>query len=71
MNKPYGGNYGASKALENGNTTAITKQGVGNWWKASFKGSFMVYGVKVMNRFDCCGERLASTMVTIGGQECG
>jgi hypothetical protein len=38
------------------------------WWKASFKGGpRLVESVKIKNRTDCCGERLAATMVTIGG----
>ena len=31
----------------------------------------MVTMVKIKNRSDCCGERLAKTLVKIGGQQCG
>jgi hypothetical protein len=42
------------------------------WWKASFKdGKYLIAGVRIKNRVDCCGERLTETLVTIGGQECG
>jgi hypothetical protein len=75
MNKPYsaGGSYSADKALlpkENG--IAITKNGVGMWWKASFKGGpRLVESVKIKNRTNCCGERLRLVRVDIGGVECG
>jgi hypothetical protein len=42
------------------------------WWKASFVGGgALIERVRVKNRHDCCGERLAGTRITIGGQECG
>lgn len=31
----------------------------------------MVTMVKIKNRSDCCGERLAQTSVKIGGKQCG
>jgi len=72
MNKVYStGAYHASWALIGGKQTAITQRGVGNWWKASFGGPTMVEKVRIKNRVDCCGERLTSTKVTIGGQVCG
>jgi hypothetical protein len=74
MNKPYSkSSYGAEWALTpKGTKTAITQNGVGMWWKASFKdGKYLVAGVMVKNRVDCCGERLTRTLVTVGGQECG
>jgi hypothetical protein len=69
MNKPYSsGSYKAEWALEGGKRTAITARGVGNWWKASFVGgSALIERVRVKNRHDCCGNRIAGTKVTIGG----
>jgi hypothetical protein len=69
MNKPYSGSsYKAEWALEGGKRTAITANGVGNWWKASFVGGARrVERVRVKNRHDCCGERLTGTKITIDG----
>jgi hypothetical protein len=41
------------------------------WWRASFGQSYWINKVKIRNRKDCCGERLAKTVVFIGGKECG
>jgi len=72
MNKVYStGAYHASWALSGGKQTAITQRGVGNWWKASFGGQYTVDKVRIKNRVDCCGERLTSTRVTVGGKLCG
>jgi hypothetical protein len=73
MNKPYSGSsYKAEWALEGGKRTAITANGVGNWWKASFVGGpRRVERVRVKNRHDCCGERLTGTKITIDGEFCG
>jgi hypothetical protein len=74
MNSPYSGSsYKADWALDpKENRTSITKNGVGMWWKASFVGGqTMVEYVEIKNRVDCCGERLAATKVTVGGQLCG
>ena len=72
MNKPYSrGSYKADWALQGGSKTAITAHGIGNWWKASFKGGErLVNTVRVKNRHDCCGTRIAGTKVTISGQFC-
>jgi len=70
MNKPhYSNKYLANWALDpKENKTALSKKGVGMWWKASFKdGTTMVESVKVKNRVDCCGERLSSLRVTVDG----
>jgi hypothetical protein len=69
MNSPYStGNFKADFALMGGSKTAITKSGVGMWWKASFMGGkSIVDRVRVKNRHDCCGERLTGTMITVSG----
>jgi hypothetical protein len=74
LNKPYSGSaYKAEWALEaGGRRTAIAAKGVGNYWKASFVGGeALIEKVRVKNRHDCCGKRIAGTKVTIGGQLCG
>jgi hypothetical protein len=74
MNKPYSrGNYHADFAIKyGGSRTAITAKGVGNWWKASFKGGDqLIERVRVKNRHDCCADRLAFTKITIDGEVCG
>lgn len=65
-------NYQASNALKNDNSFTHTKNKVGQWWKASFKGGEQwVWKVRVQNRVDCCGSRLRGVKISIGGQECG
>lgn len=74
LNKPYSaGAYKAEWALIPGaGKTAIAARGVGNYWKASFKGGpAMIESVRIRNRHDCCGNRIAGTKVTISGQLCG
>ena len=74
MNKPYSASsYKAEWALEAGaKRTAIAAIGVGNWWKASFgDGDSVVEKVRIRNRHDCCGTRIAGTKVTVDGQLCG
>jgi hypothetical protein len=74
MNKPYStGSYKADWALRPGAThTAITTNVVGAFWKAEFTGgSQMIEKVRIRNRHDCCGNRIAGTKVTISGQLCG
>lgn len=64
--------YGANNALKNDNSFTHTKNKVGQWWKASFKGGEQwVWKVRIQNRVDCCGGRLRGVKVTIGGQVCG
>ena len=72
MNKPYSaGSYKADWALQGGSKTSIAARGVGNWWKAEFEGGArLVERVRVKNRHDCCGGRIAGTKVTISGQFC-
>jgi hypothetical protein len=41
------------------------------FWKAQFGGSYYVDRVRIRNRRDCCGARLADVAVFIGGKECG
>jgi hypothetical protein len=69
MNKPYDRrSYKAEWALEGGKRTAITTRGVYTWWQASFVGGpRLVDSVRIMNRKDCCGDRIVGTRVTIGG----
>jgi hypothetical protein len=44
----------------------------GQWWKASFQGGDQwVWKVRVLNRRDCCGQRLKGVKISVGGTECG
>jgi hypothetical protein len=64
--------YPASNALKNNNSFTHTRKGVGQWWRASFKGgSQWVWKVRIQNRVDCCGGRLRGIKVMIGNQLCG
>jgi hypothetical protein len=72
LNKPYSGSsYKAEWALQGGSKTAIAAKGVGNFWKGTFSSPALVEKVKVKNRHDCCGNRIAGTKITISGQFCG
>ena len=48
-----------------------TGKGVGMWWQAGFNGMYSVDRVRILNRRDCCGNRLAATKVYIGKELCG
>jgi hypothetical protein len=64
--------YQAVNALQNNNKFTHTKNKVGQWWKAEFKGGEQyVWKVRIENRYDCCGARLQGVKVSIGGQVCG
>jgi hypothetical protein len=41
------------------------------WWKAQFGRNYWVDKVRIKNRHNCCGGRLAGTEVFIGGKSCG
>lgn len=54
------------------NTMAHTAAGKGHWWSADFQeGIREVTKVKITNREDCCGDRLAQTRVYIDDVLCG
>ena len=49
-----------------------TKPGRGHWWMAAFEaGTQNVSEVRITNRADCCGDRLAGYEVWIGDKKCG
>jgi len=48
-----------------------TKNGVGQWWEVGFNQQYWVDRVRILNRKDFCGSRLAGTEVFIGGEKCG
>jgi hypothetical protein len=41
------------------------------WWKAEFGGEYQIKLIKIRNRWDCCGGRLAGTKVYVGNNLCG
>jgi hypothetical protein len=41
------------------------------WWKAQFGSEHWIDRVRILNRRDCCGSRLAGTEVFIGNESCG
>jgi hypothetical protein len=54
--------------LVNNNSFTHTKNTVGAFWKASFKGGEQwVWKVRIQNRIDCCGGRLKGVKISIGG----
>jgi hypothetical protein len=69
LNKPYSaGSYKAEWALQGGSKTAIAAIGVGNYWNAKFAGGAkLVEKVRVKNRHDCCGHRIAGVRVEVIG----
>jgi len=49
-----------------------TKGGAKGWWEGSWGNQyFLVTEVKILNRKDCCGDRLASSKVEVDGELCG
>jgi len=48
-----------------------TTQGVGQWWEVKFTRDYMVDRVKMLNRKDCCGDRLGGTKVYVDDKYCG
>jgi len=72
QSSPYGNNsFPATNAFGNGRTFTHTNAGVGMWWKAHFGGKYWISRVKVLNRHNCCGGRLADVKIFIGDEECG
>jgi hypothetical protein len=68
----YGNNsYPASNAWSNGPKFTHTNSGVGQWWEVGFDNEYYIGKVRILNRRDCCGERLAGTKVMVGDQLCG
>jgi hypothetical protein len=71
QSSPYGNNgYPATNAFKNKFTH--TNKGKGMWWKANIRGGdAWIWKVKILNRRDCCGQRLSGTKVLVDGQLCG
>jgi hypothetical protein len=68
----YSKSFPATNAFSNGSKFTHTKNKIGQWWKCAFNGGAQwVWKVRVLNRRDCCGARLAGVQISIGGQECG
>ncbi|XP_019645259.1 PREDICTED: uncharacterized protein LOC109486004 [Branchiostoma belcheri] len=51
------------------NCTHTQKGDYPPWWKVDLGGSYTVSQVRVLNRGDCCGERLQNLMVRVGENE--
>jgi hypothetical protein len=47
----------------------------GAWWKASLTGNdgqpYTITKIQILNRADCCGDRLNGALVLVGDQLCG
>jgi len=73
QSSPYGNNsYPCTNAFDaSGSKFTHTNRGVGMWWRAQFGREYWVDRVRIRNRRDCCGARLAGTEVFIGGESCG
>jgi hypothetical protein len=68
----YGNNaYPASNAWSNGSKFTHTNAGVDQWWEVRFNRGYWIDRVRVRNRSDCCGGRLAGTKVMVDNQLCG
>jgi hypothetical protein len=62
----YGNNsYPASNAWSNGSKFTHTNAGVGQWWEVQFNQGYAIDRVRILNRRDCCGGRLAGTKVFV------
>lgn len=72
QSSPYAGNsFPAVNAINGSNKTTHTKKGIGMWWKVVFPKNHNIQRIKIRNRIDCCGERLAGSMVFVSEQLCG
>ena len=67
----YSNAYPAKNAVNGKGKFAHTNAGVGQWWKAEFMQEIDFTKIRIKNRSDCCGERLAKTKVMISGKLCG
>jgi hypothetical protein len=68
----YGNNqFPATNAFRGGSKFTHTNAGVGQWWEVKFDREYWVDRVRILNRRDCCGGRLARTKVFIGDELCG
>jgi hypothetical protein len=66
-----GGKYPAKNALDgNPNTFTVSDIQVGGWWEVQFTQPYLIDRVRVLNRKDCCGDRLAGTMVFVDNTMC-
>lgn len=69
----YGNNrFPCTNAFDkSGSKFTHTNRGVGMYWKSEFGRDYWIDRVRIRNRRDCCGDRLANTAVFIGDKECG
>ena len=66
----YGNNsYPAQNAFRGKFTH--TNAGVGQWWEVPFNRPYAIDRVRILNRRDCCGNRLSGTKVFVDNQYCG
>merc|ERR1711957_1015435 len=69
---PYGNNaFPATNAVNGSNKFTHTNRGKGMWWKAQFGEQYNFTKIRIRNRINCCGQRLAKTQVFISGKLCG
>ena len=62
----------AGNAIDNNQDSfAHTEMGRDHWWYADFDTTREVTEVRILNRRDCCGERLRGSTVHIGNTLCG
>jgi len=50
----------------NGNTCSHTQNSANEWWRVEFDGSKAINTVQILNRSDCCRERLSGVEIRIG-----
>jgi len=60
-----GGQFPASNGLSTENNFSHTNEGLGEYWKVNFNQEYLFTRVRVRNRFDQCGQRIANTHVMI------
>jgi RHS repeat-associated protein len=59
MNALYAAGYEGSKILDNNvNTFAATTYGPSDWIKLDLGDTYMVTSINILNRADCCGDRI-------------
>ena len=66
MGHRQGGKYHPSKSVDgNLNTVAISKRQKSPSWKVSLGGQYLINGVEIYNRKDCCGKISMRTMLCV------
>jgi hypothetical protein len=72
QSSPYANNrFPACNAVNGSGRFTHTNKGVNQWWRGRMRHAYRITRIRIRNRRDCCGQRLARTKVLVDGRECG